>query len=347
MVYRIGIAGCGTVGRGLVALLGEKREYLEKKYGFRFTLNLVSDFIKGTVASDDGMDPADIIKNLNEKGDLRFMKEAQEVTGTNPLANLLARTPVDILCDATPTNYETGEPSLGILRTAIQSGAHAVTCSKGGVGLDLAGLQELASAKDVQIRYESSVLSGTPLLNLVRGPLAGCVVEKVMGIVNGTTNYILTMMEGGAGYAESLKEAQRLGYAETDPTGDVEGFDSAVKVCIMAQEFFGRKLNVAEIDRQGITALTVSDVKTAQAEGKRIKLIAGIERNGDSVSGYVKPIAVGLSHPLASVMGATNAVCLTTDSLGDVTIIGPGAGAKETAQGLLSDMLSIQALSYR
>jgi homoserine dehydrogenase len=347
MIYRIGIAGCGTVGRGLVALLGGKKEHLEKKYGFRFTLNLVTDFIKGTVASDDGMDPADIIKNLSEKGDLRSMKEARDASGTSPLADLLARTPVDILCDATPTNYETGQPSLSIMRAAIQSGANAVTCSKGGVGLDLAGLQKLASGKGVQIRYESSVLSGTPLLNLVRGPLAGCVVEKAMGIVNGTTNYILTMMEGGAGYAESLKEAQRLGYAETDPTGDVEGFDSAVKVCIMAQEFFGRKLSLAEIDRKGITAVTASDVKTAQAEGKRIKLIAGIERDGESVLAYVKPIAVSLSHPLASVMGATNAVCLTTDSLGDVTIIGPGAGAKETAQGLLSDMLSIQALSCR
>jgi homoserine dehydrogenase len=343
MVYRIGIVGCGTVGRGLVSLLGEKREYLEKKYGFKFSLNLVSDFIKGTVSSEGGMDPADIIQNLNEKGGLRSMKEANESPDGTSLADLLARTPVDILCDATPTNYETGQPSLGIIETAIQSGASAVTCSKGGVGLDLAGLQKLATAKGVLIRYESSVLSGTPLLNLVRGPMAGCLVEKVMGIVNGTTNYILTMMESGKGYDESLKEAQRLGFAETDPTGDVEGFDAAVKVCIMAQEFFGHKLSLAEVDREGITGVTASDVKTAQAEGKRIKLIAGVEKDEKSIRGYVKPIAIALTHPLASVMGATNAVCLTTDSLGDVTIIGPGAGAKETAQGLLSDMLDIAA----
>jgi homoserine dehydrogenase len=343
MVYRIGIVGCGTVGRGLVSLLEEKRGHLEKKYGFSFSLNLVSDFIKGTVASKSGMDPADIIKNLNEKGDLRSMKEAKDSPDGAPLAELLARTPLDILCDATPTNYETGQPSLGIMQTAIQSGASAVTCSKGGVGLDLAELQKLASSKGVQLRYESSVLSGTPLLNLVRGPLAGCVVEKVMGIVNGTTNYILTMMEAGAGYAESLKEAQRSGFAETDPTGDVEGFDAAVKVCIMAQEFFGCKLSLAEVSREGITGVTASGIKAAQAEGKRVKLIAGIERDEKSVRGYVKPTAIALSHPLASVAGATNAVCLTTDSLGDVTIIGPGAGAKETAQGLLSDMLDIAA----
>ncbi|MDR0648949.1 MAG: homoserine dehydrogenase [Synergistaceae bacterium] len=338
MVYRIGLVGCGTVGKGLVALLGEKREYLEKKYGFAFSLNFVTDFIKGTVASADGLDPGEIVRALSEKGSLGDMKGSRD---NAPLAELLSETPVDILCDATPTNYETGQPSLGILQTAIASGASAVTCSKGGVGLDLAGLKKLASERGVQIRYESSVLSGTPLLNLVRGPLAGCVIEKVQGIVNGTTNYILTMMEGGADYAESLKEAQRLGYAETDPTGDVEGFDAAVKVCIMAQEFFGCKLSMADIDRRGITALSAGDVEKARSDGKRIKLIAGIERDGESVRGYVKPVAMDLAHPLASVSGPTNAVCLSTDNLGDVTIIGPGAGAKETAQGLLSDMLDI------
>ena len=338
MVYRIGLVGCGTVGRGLVALLGEKREYLEEKYGFSFSLNFVTDFIKGTVASADGLDPGEIVRALSERGSLGGMKGSRD---NSPLAELLSGTPVDILCDATPTNYETGQPSLGILQAAIASGASAVTCSKGGVGLDLAGLKKLASERGVQIRYESSVLSGTPLLNLVRGPLAGCVIEKVQGIVNGTTNYILTMMEGGADYAESLKEAQRLGYAETDPTGDVEGFDAAVKVCIMAQEFFGCKLSMAEIDRQGITAISTGAVEKARSDGKRIKLIAGIESDRELVRGYVKPVALDLSHPLASVSSPTNAVCLSTDNLGDVTIIGPGAGAKETAQGLLSDMLYI------
>jgi homoserine dehydrogenase len=207
--------------------------------------------------------------------------------------------------------------------------------------LDLVGLKKLADENGMAIRYESSVLSGTPLLNLVRGPLAGCVVEKVEGIVNGTTNYILTMMERGAEYADALKEAQRLGYAETDPTGDVEGFDAAVKVCIMAQEFFGHRLPLAAVDRVGITAVTAGELKTAQAEGKRIKLIAGVKKSGGTVLGYVKPLAIDLGHPLASVMGATNAVCLTTDNLGDVTISGPGAGARETAQGLLSDILDI------
>jgi homoserine dehydrogenase len=339
MVYRIGLVGCGVVGRGLLSLLGEKRGYLEEKFGFSFDLLLVSDFLKGTATSPNGLDLREIASVLDAGRDLRSVRGA--VKAPRELEDMLSETPVDILCDATPTNYETGQPSLGILQAAIGSGANAVTCSKGGVGYDLAGLKKLASEKGVAIRYESSVLSGTPLINLARGPLAGCEIAKAEGIVNGTTNYMLTMMENGASYDEALKEAQRLGYAETDPTGDVEGFDSAVKVCIMAQEFFGSNLKISEVDRTGLTGVTNADIENAKIDGKRLKLIAGVKRSGQGVQGYVKPIAIDGGHPLASVMGATNAVCITTDNLGDVTIVGPGAGARATAQGLLSDMLEI------
>lgn len=342
MVARIGVVGCGTVGRGLVSLLCDKRGFLEEKYGFSFKLTFVSDFIKGTAASGDGLDPSLVLKSL-EKGDITSLPGG--VREMPKLDDLLSRYPVDFVCDATPTNYETGEPGMGILRSALKSGANAVTSSKGGVGLDLAGLKKLASQCGVQIRYESSVLSGTPLISLVRGPLAGCEVIKVEGIVNGTTNYILTMMEDGAEYGDALKEAQRLGYAEADPTGDVEGFDAAVKVCIMAQEFFGQHLRVPDIDRTGITGVTAGDIRSARDGGKRLKLVAGIEKSGGAARGFVKPRAISLAHPLASIMGATNAVCVSTDNLGDVTIVGPGAGARETAQGLLSDMLEIAGRS--
>jgi homoserine dehydrogenase len=339
MVYKIGLAGCGGVGKGLVSLLRDKRGYLEEKYGFSFKLCIISDFLKGTIAAPEGIDLDEAIKNLDLSGGfgpmVGFSKEQR------PLDELLREVPVDVLCDATPTNYETGQPSLGILQAAIRSGANAATCSKGGVGFDLAGLKKLASEKGVALRYESSVLSGTPLINMARGPLAGCAIERVEGIVNGTTNYILTMMESGAVYADALKEAQRLGYAETDPTGDVEGFDAAVKVCIMAQEFFGYSLKVADVDRTGINGVTAKDIKDAATAGTRVKLIAGIEKTGGGIHGYVKPKAIDASHPLASIKGATNAVCLTTDNLGDVTISGPGAGVRETAQGLLSDILNI------
>jgi homoserine dehydrogenase len=221
------------------------------------------------------------------------------------------------------------------------------TSGKGAVGLDLIGLKETAARGGALLRFESSVMSGTPLINLVRGPLTGCSVLKAEGILNGTTNYILTRMEGGMSYGEALKEAQRLGYAETDPAGDVEGFDAAVKVCILAAEFFGARIGLSDVERVGITGVTLDDIKSAAASGQRIKLIASVERLADgSVRGRVAPRVVSSGHPLASIDGAVNAVSLTTDNLGEVTIVGPGAGKRATAQGLLSDMLDI-ALSTK
>jgi homoserine dehydrogenase len=237
-----------------------------------------------------------------------------------------------------------------ILKTALGAGVNVVTSSKGAVSLDLDGLKKLALENGALLRYESSVLSGTPLINLVRGPLAGCSISRAEGIVNGTTNYILTKMEEGMEYGAALAEAQRLGYAEADPTGDVDGIDSALKVCIMAAEFFGRHLAIGDVSRTGITGVTSSDVTRAVASRSRIRLIAGVEiaQNGEgAVRGYVTPRAIDISNPLASVTGAMNAMSITTDNLGEITITGPGAGKRETAQGLLSDMLDIASWIMR
>lgn len=337
--WRIGLVGCGTVGKGLLSLLNEKRDFLKSEFDFDFDFCLICDYARGTITSKSGLELGEILKNLDENGDLSDLPGA--TFGSIPLEDLLRETPVDILCEATPTNYETGQPSKGILQTALRYGANVVTCSKGGVGLDLEGLKALALENGAKIRFESSVLSGTPLISLVRSNLAGCSISRVEGIVNGTTNYILSRMTEGMDYESALKKAQELGYAESDPTGDVEGFDAAVKVCIMAQEFFHKHLRMADIDRRGITEISLEDVRKAESEGKRIKLIAGVECKDGVVRGYAEPRAIDRTHPLASVMDATNAVCISTDNLGDITIIGPGAGARETAQGLLSDMLEI------
>jgi homoserine dehydrogenase len=256
---------------------------------------------------------------------------------------LLSDAGIDIICEAAPTNYKTGEPGMTIISSALKSGASAVTSSKGALGLDMAGLKKLARENGVSLRFESSVMSGTPLISLVHGPLAGCAVSKVEGILNGTTNYILTKMEEGKSYSDALAEAQRLGYAEADPTGDVDGYDAAIKVCIMAAEFFDTPLLMDDVKRTGITKVTRDDIERASESGGRIKLIAGVKKEGRVVTGYVSPRTVRLSNPLASVSGATNAVNITTDNLGEIMIAGPGAGKLETAQGLLSDMLGIVA----
>ncbi|MDR1579857.1 MAG: homoserine dehydrogenase, partial [Synergistaceae bacterium] len=337
MFVRIGLVGCGTVGGGLLELLSAKKDYLKKRYGADFRLVFVTDAIKGTVFSKEGLDPGDMAVKLARDGN--FRGAGTERAAPNDIKTLVGESGISILCEATPTNYKTGEPGMSIMKSALASGTSVVTSSKGALGLDMAGLKKLARDNGAQIRFESSVMSGTPLISLIRGPLAGCSVTRVEGILNGTTNFILTRMEDGLGYEEALAEAQYLGYAESDPTGDVEGFDAAVKVSILADEVFGTRVGMDEVRREGITSVKSDDIKRAAARGTKMKLIAGAALDDGKVTGYVSRREVKSDDPLASIGGVTNAVNIVTDNLGTVTVIGPGAGKIQTAQGLISDML--------
>jgi homoserine dehydrogenase len=185
------------------------------------------------------------------------------------------------------------------------------------------------------------VIAGTPVLNLAQQFLTGNRIDRIRGIFNGTTNFILTKMETGMTYDDALKEAQELGYAEAVPDADVEGWDALAKVVILANAIMGADLKVADVDRTGITKISPEDVKQAAAEGKRWKLIGEVRREGGKVLGKVSPEKVVLTDPLASVGGATNAITFSTDLIQDVTIVGPGAGRIETGFALFSDLIEI------
>jgi homoserine dehydrogenase len=200
----------------------------------------------------------------------------------------------------------------------------------------------VAAEKGLEIGAEGTVMSGTPALLLGRHLLRGAGVRGVRGILNGTCNYILTRMEAGLPYEEALAEAQEKGYAEADPTGDVEGIDATGKVVILANLLMGASLRMADVERTGISDLTAADVEEAASAGERWKLIGAAERAEDgTVRGRVRPERVPLSHPLAGVGGATNAVTYSTELLGDVTLVGPGAGRLETGYAVLVDLLEI------
>jgi homoserine dehydrogenase len=227
------------------------------------------------------------------------------------------------------------------MRQALERGLHAVTTNKGPIALHYPELHALAIRKGVQIGIEGTVMSGTPTLRLGSELLAGAGISRVQGIVNGTTNYILTQMESGATYADALAEAQAKGYAEADPSGDVEGFDAAGKVVILANVLMGAAIHMDDVDRQGITKLTPEDIASARADGQRWKLIASVEKTAAGVNASVRPTRLPITHPLASVSGPTNAVTFSTTLLGDVTLIGPGAGRLATGYAILSDLLAI------
>lgn len=341
MKWKLAIIGFGNVSQGLIRILASKKEMLKEKYGFDFQLMAISDPIKGSVYDENGLNLVKIIDLLDKTGNIR-----EYPAGIKDLDSIktIKETNTNLIIETTPTNVKTGEPGLTHMKTALQSKKFVVTTNKGPIALAYPELKKLADENGVYIRFEGTVLSGTPSLNLALETLAGCSISKVQGIVNGTTNFILTKMEEGKGYEDALREAQELGYAETDPTADVEGWDAAVKTVIMANVVMGGNVTIEDVQRKGITEITLDDVKKAKENNKRIKLIAEVAKENNMIKVSVSPKELPLTHPLANVMNAINALTFTTDHLGDITIIGPGAGRVETGQALLTDVLAINRL---
>jgi len=336
-MQKIAIIGFGVVGQGLAEILLKQKDRLRREYGFECSVVAVSDFVKGAAYDPKGLDLARVLE-LAKFNKISEYPGAQ--TGWDAV-DTIRKSNADVVCEATFTNIKTAEPAYTHFKAALESGKHLVTTNKGPTALFFRELAALAKSKKVQFRYEGTVMSGTPALNLAELCLAGNEIKEIRGIVNGTTNFILTNMEKGKSYAEALKEAQDLGYAEAVPDADVEGFDAMAKVIILAKAVMGANISVADVDRTGITKITLQDIETAKAEGKRWKLIGRVAREGGAVRASVRPEKLDVADPLAGVGGATNALTFSTDLIRNVTIIGPGAGKIETGYSMLVDLLEI------
>jgi homoserine dehydrogenase len=232
------------------------------------------------------------------------------------------------------------EPARGLVLTALKSGKPVVTANKELLADAGAELFEAAVASGVDLLYEASVAGAIPLIRLLRESLAGERITRVMGIVNGTTNYILTRMsEDGASYREALEEAQRLGYAERDPTADVEGLDAAAKAAIVASIAFGARVVAGDVHREGITTVSADDIAVVARLGYVVKLLAVAERAGEEVAVRVHPAMIPASHPLASVRDAFNAIFIEGEAVGELMLYGRGAGGTPTASAVLGDLV--------
>jgi homoserine dehydrogenase len=335
MKHKIAILGFGTVGQGISEILLNKKEYLKNKYDFEYDIVAVADFVYGNVYNPYGLDIPLMLQEAKEKK--KFSKDLTDWDNLELIRNCNA----DILCELTYTDLNTGGPAVDHVKAALESGKHVVTSNKGPAALFYPEMKKIADKNGVKFMIEGTVCAGTPVINLADGPLAGCEISKIRGILNGTTNYMLSEMEKGMDYNEVLKVAQELGYAEADPTGDVEGYDARGKVTILANIVMGASLKINDVSCKGITQITSEDIENAKKQNKRWKLIGSVEKKDGKVTGSVAPEMIDLSHPLAGVMGATNALTFTTDLLGDVTIVGPGAGKIETGFSILTDILDI------
>jgi len=361
---RLSITGFGTVGQGLAELLSTKRDLLRQEFDLDIALVSVANAHSGFIYREDGLDIPALLEFAATR---RPLTAHPGVTHWENALEGLQATSGDILVEATPTNLHDAEPGMSHIRIAISKGMHVVTANKGPGALAANELFTLARQHGVQMRMESTVMAGTPVISTIREGMAGASVHALRGILNGTTNYILTAMAAGQSYAAALADAQARGYAETDPTADVEGHDAVAKTLILAALVFGHSLKPSDVTRQGITTITREQVQQAIEQDKRIKLVASlrllsvpvgarVERSGGEglygrslgdcvaqlvpLEARVEPVALPLSDPLARVDGVMNALTVSTDTLSEVTVIGPGAGRAATGQGLLADVIA-------
>ena len=339
MELKLAFIGYGVVAQGLTEILLEKKEMLKEEFNFVFSIVAISDTMKGSVYDENGLD-MQVIVDLIKKGK-KIDDYPRGIKGLDSIRTI-KETNANVIIEVTFTDVKTGQPALKHIHTAFDVGKHVVSTNKGPVVKEVRTLLEKAAKKGVHYGFEGTVLAGTPVINLVKYTLAGNIITGFKGILNGTTNYILTRMEEGMGYEDALKKAQELGYAEADPAGDVEGLDALGKVVILTNVVLKRRIGWEDVQRTGITKITKDDILQAKKEEKRWKLIGSAEIKPDgSVVAKVEPVKLSLNDPLAGVNEATNALTCTTDELGPVTIVGPGAGRRETGFSLLIDLLEL------
>jgi homoserine dehydrogenase len=322
------ILGFGAIGQGVAEVLLMKREYL-KSIGLEVKVVAVVDS-KGATVNTQGVDLADCLSRKRENGTIAL----ENITGVEVIRSVNH----DLVIETTPTNIETGGAGLQNMFTAFETGKDVITSNKGPLTLKYRELMEAAKTSGSKFRFEATVGGSMPIINLANEVLAGNRIVSIKGILNGTCNYILTrMLEERASYTDILAESMELGIAETDPTYDVEGIDTACKLVILANAIFGRNVTYKNVKVTGITKITPEALEMAYERGHVIKLIGEVSREKTL---QVAPRLVPIKHPLA-VGGTLNVASVYTELAGEITVTGKGAGPIETSSAILSDLIAI------
>jgi len=325
---KIAILGMGSVGRGLLEMIDGK--------DLGLTVTGIADS-KSALLDPDGIHIEEVLMAKRERG----------VCGDKELsaADVVERGDYDALVEVTPTDAGSGEPATGFMKRAIERGKHVVTSNKGPIALHFATLQSLARKHGVAIRYEATVGGAIPVMHTLQHGLAGNRVIAVYGILNGTSNFILTRMAAeGLTYAQALLEAREMGYAEADPTYDVKGIDAAIKLVILSNTIWKRNVKLSDVNITGIDMLTNDALRLAEEQHCTIRLIA--EAVPEKGILRVAPRILPRTHPLV-VENTLNAITIDTDMAGEITLIGKGAGSKETASACIGDLLFIKDIHAR
>lgn len=339
LTMRVVLAGFGSVGKSLVTLLERRRESLYGAMGLSPRVVAVIDS-RGAAVAPGGLSADELLAAKASTGSVSGVERARVGGGVDGggVGELIRETQADVLVEASPSSLAAPEAAMSSIKAGLSSRKHVVTVNKAPLALAMPALLELARFNRVQLRYSGTVGAGTPVLATARTLAQGDRITRVRAILNGTTNFILWRMgEHGDTYAGALAEAVRLGYAETDPSADVDGIDTAVKMVILANAVMGRRATVADVAISGIRDIERAVVEGARGQGGSVKLIGEIGEDGTL---RVGPQEVPLRGPM-DVPANLNAVQFTLESAGEVTLVGRGAGGPETATAIVRDLVEV------
>jgi len=329
------LVGLGNVGRAFVKLAWEKKSLCGERYGLDLRLKAAFNSKGGYLADF----------SVHSEG-LADMPAAPPSVGWKQglrLADALGNGPPGVLVECTPTDIRTGEPGLAYMTEALGAGWHVAAASKGGLVADLPGLLLLARAKGVSLKYSGATAAALPTLDVGQASLAGTVVSVIEGILTGVTNHILTRMGAGISFDAALKEAQALGIAEPDPSLDVDGWDTACKILLIANSVAGTAFRLSDVARQGIREVRPDDILAARRAGRALKLLGRFERDGSGAGGRIEVgvSALGPDHLLHGISGTNKAIVFVTDTMGTVAVSGGKSDPQGTAASVLKDIINI------
>ncbi len=328
---RIIVCGMGVVGQSFLRLLISSSNLLYKNYGIKPRVVACIDS-KGVAYSQTGLDLDRVLMVKEKYGEVS--KYSESIFNTD---NYIENIDAEVLLELTPTNLTTAEPGLSHVISGLRTKKNVITVNKGPLALSFSSLVELSEYNNVMLRFSGTVGGGTPVLDFAKHCLKGDRITSFTGILNGTTNYILTKMGDGLHFSEALEDAKEKGYAEANPSLDIDGDDAAAKLVIMANWIMGYKVTLKDVDKTGITKVAREEIIKAAKERKSLKLIA----NCDKDSLFVRPIPILKDDPIC-VNGTLNAVTFRSEHSGAQTIIGKGAGGMETASSILRDLIEIK-----
>ncbi len=331
MDMKLCLMGFGNVSRELVKLIDRKRDEIRAQYDLTFTIVGIATGSHGILIDRSGIDSS-----------IALGKWSDRTQPSTPEArlDLIHDCGADALIEMSPIDRITGRPAIDYLETALNLNMHAITANKGPVVHAYKHLSELARQKHRAFLFEATVMDGFPLLNLYRECLPATKVSGFRAVLNSTTNLILTLMEEGKSFDEAVKHAQSIGIAETDPSNDIDGWDSSVKVCVLSNVLMGADLRPGDVDRSGIRGLTAEMIKAAQLNRRKWRLLCSADWIDGKLIAKVKPEEVPANDPFFRLYGTTSAIQIKTDTLNQLTLMETAPTPAQTAFGVLADLIS-------